>query len=170
MIAQMRGFCNARKRFTFPISRHLSAVKTAFPFRKAAIIFHFSPAQAILSIHLRECRPKAFPECGIAPALPAAWHIRQSAHTPNLLFCTRRIALHAVRQYCICRVIHRIRLKTIFLPSPAKIQAKPMPVGWRPFPGVLGEKLLTGHLIRPPPSHPPKSTESSHHPAADTAE
>ena len=69
--------------------------KTAFPFGKAAIIFHFSPAQVILSIHLRECRPKAFPECGIAPALPAAWHIRQSAHTPNLLFCTRRIALHA---------------------------------------------------------------------------
>lgn len=75
-----------------------------------------------------------------------------------------------IRQYCAHRMIHRIRLKTIFLPSPAKIQAEPMPVGWRPFPGLLGEKLLTGHLIRPPPSHPPKSTESSHHPAADTAE
>lgn len=95
MIAQMRGFCNARKRFIFSIIRHLSPAKTAFPFRKAAIIFHFSPVQVILSIHLRECRPKAFPECSIAPALPAAWHIRQSAHTPNLLFCTRRIALHA---------------------------------------------------------------------------
>ena len=74
-----------------------------------------------------------------------------------------------IRQYCICRVIHRIRLKTIFLPSPAKIQAEPMPVGWRPFPGILRKELLTGHLIRPHLLHPPKSTESSHHPAADTA-
>ena len=97
----MRGFCNARKRFTFSIIRHLPAAKTAFPFRKAAIIFHFSPAQAILPIHLRESRPKAFPKCGTAPALPAAWRIRQSAHTQNLLFCTCRIALHA-HQAILC--------------------------------------------------------------------